>query len=182
MKKTVALLLIIVFAPSLVFAQGALPKEGDIFVGGRAGLGAYGASIGFGGGFEKIVQENFLNLGDIPASLGVGGSIGYSSYQSDIFGTTSNWKYTNMVFLASAWYHADVLKKENIDTYLKFSVGYNAGKVKAEGFANIPTPTIGGVVISSAVGARYFFTDSIAAVAEVGWGFGILRLGLDIAF
>ena len=181
MKKTIAILFIIVFATSMIFAQGALPNKGDKFVGARIGLGSYGAGVGFGGGFEMILQEDFLNLGDIPGALGVGGSFGYSSYTSGYYGY--NWKYTNMVFLASVFYHADVLKNEKIDTYAKFSLGYNAGKVKYDGLDGYDyrTPTYGGVVTGSAVGARYFFTPALAAVAEVGWGFGILRLGLDLA-
>ena len=182
MKKTITILLVIVFAVSMIFAQGALPNKGDKFVGARIGLGSYGAGVGFGGGFEMILQEDFLNLADIPGALGVGGSFGYSTYKSGYVGY--NWKYTNMVFLASVFYHADVLKNEKIDTYAKFSLGYNAGKVKYDGpsgISNYSSPTYGGVVTGSAVGARYFISKALAAVAEVGWGFGILRLGLDLA-
>ena len=182
MKKTIAILFIIVFATSMIFAQGALPKKGDIFVGAKVGLGAfYGADLGFGGGFEYVMQDDFLNLGDIPASLGFGGSFGYSTYKSGYWGY--NWKYTNVVILASAFYHADVLQNEKLDTYVKFSIGYNAGKAKYDGPSgyDYKTPTYGGVITGSSVGARYFFTPALAAVAEVGWGFGILRLGLDLA-
>ncbi len=183
MKKMIAILFIIVFATSMIFAQGALPKKGDIFVGGKIGLGAfYGANLGFGGGFEYVLQEDFLNLGDIPASLGFGGSFGYSTYKSGW--SYWNYKYTNYVILASAFYHANVLKNEKLDTYVKFSIGYNGGKVKYDGIAGetYTTPSYGGnVTTASAVGARYFFTPALAAVAEVGWGFGLLRLGLDLA-
>jgi len=182
MKKTIAILFIIVFATSMIFAQGALPKKGDLFVGAKIGLGAfYGADLGFGGGVEYVLQEDFLNLGDIPGALGVGGSFGYASYTSGYYGY--NWKYTNVLILVSAYYHADVLKNAKLDTYLKFSLGYNAGKVKYDGLDGYDyrTPTYGGVVTGSAVGARYFLTPALAAVAEVGWGFGIFRLGVDLA-
>ncbi len=182
MKKTITILIIIVFASSMIFSQGVLPKKGDIFVGGKIGLGAfYGADLGFGGGFEYIMQENFLNLGDKPASLGFGGSFGYASYKSKYY--TYNWKYTNVVILASAFYHTDVLHNEKIDTYLKFSLGYNAGKAKYDGPSGTEyrSPTYGGVITGSAIGARYFFSPTLAAVAELGWGFGIFRLGLDLA-
>ncbi|NHZ84861.1 MAG: hypothetical protein GWP19_03155 [Planctomycetia bacterium] len=181
MKKMIAILFIIVFASSMIFAQGALPNKGDKFVGGRIGLGSYGAGVGFGGGFEMILQEDFLNLGDIPASLGVGGSFGYSTYKSGWSGY--DWKYTNMVFLASVFYHADVLKNEKLDTYVKFSLGYNAGKVKYDGPSgyDYSSPSYGGVVTGSAIGARYFISKALAAVAELGWGFGFLRFGVDLA-
>ena len=180
MKNIIPILFIVVFASSMVFAQGVLPVKGDSFVGGRIGFGSYGAGVGFGGGAEYVLQENFLNLGDIPASLGIGGSFGYSNYRSGFLGY--HWKYTNTVFLGSVFYHADVLQNEKIDTYVKFSLGYNAGKVKYDGPSGITdysSPTHGGVVTGSAIGARYFVSKTLAAVAEVGWGFGILRLGLD---
>lgn len=182
-KKIMIVVLTIVVASTMVFAQGALPKKGDIFVGGKIGLGAfYGASLGYGGGFEYVLQEDFLNLGDIPASLGFGGSFGYSTYKAGW--SYWNYKYTNYVIFASAFYHADVLQNEKIDTYVKFSIGYNGGKIKYDGIAgeNYTSRTYNGTVTTaSAVGARYFFTPALAAVAEVGWGFGILRLGIDLA-
>ena len=182
MKKTITLLLVFVFATSMIFAQGALPSKGDKFVGARIGLGSYGAGVGFGGGFEMVLQEDFLNLGDIPGALGVGASFGYSTYKSGYYGY--NWKYTNIIIMGDVFYHADVLKNEKIDTYVKFSLGYNAGKVKYDGLDGVNdyrSPTYGGVVTGSAIGARYFFTPALAAVAELGYGFGILRLGLDLA-
>lgn len=182
-KKIMIAVLTIIVASTMVFAQGALPKKGDIFVGGKIGLGAfYGASLGYGGGFEYVLQEDFLNLGDIPASLGFGGSFGYSTYKAGW--SYWNYRYTNYVIFASAFYHADVLQNEKIDTYVKFSIGYNGGKIKYDGIAgeNYTSRTYNGTVTTaSAVGARYFFTPALAAVAEVGWGFGILRLGIDLA-
>ena len=181
MKKTMAILFIIAFASTMIFAQGAIPSKGDKFVGARIGLGSYGAGVGFGGGFEMALQDDFLNLGDIPGALGVGVSFGYSTYTSGYY--SGHWKYTNIVILGDLFYHADVLKNEKIDTYVKFSLGYNAGKVKYDGVYEdyYSTPTYGGVVTGSAIGARYFFTPALAAVAELGYGFGILRLGLDLA-
>ncbi len=183
MKKTIAILFIVVFASSMIFAQGALPKKGDKFVGARVGLGAfYGADLGYGGGFEMISQEDFLNLGDIPASLGFGGSFGYSTYKAGW--SYWNYKYTNYVIFVSAFYHANVLNKEKLDTYVKFSLGYNGGKIKYDGMAGVDYTSRsynGSLTTASAVGARYFFTPALAAVAEIGWGFGLLRLGLDLA-
>ena len=183
MKKTMIVLFILMFSTSMMFAQGALPSKGDKFVGGKIGLGAfYGADLGFGGGFEFVTANDFLNLGDLPDALGFGAEFGYATYKSGYYGY--NWKYTNIVILANAFYHADVLNNEKIDTYVKFSLGYNAGSVKYDGpsgYEDYRTPTYGGVITGSAIGARYFISPALAAVAEIGWGFGILRLGLDLA-
>jgi len=183
MKKMIAILFILVLSTTSIFAEGALPGKGDIFVGGKIGLGAfYGADLGYGGGFEFVTANDFLNLGDLPDALGFGAEFGYASYKSGYYGY--NWKYTNIVILGNVYYHADVLGKEKIDTYVKFSLGYNAGKVKydgPDGYTDYRSPSYGGVITGSAVGARYFISPALAAVAEVGWGFGILRLGLDLA-
>lgn len=194
MKKIIAVLFIVAFASSMIFAQGALPSKADKFVSGKIGLGAfYGANLGFGGGFEYILQEDFLNLGDIPASLGFGAEVGYSSYTKNYnFGGFyySNFniasykvKTTNIVILGSAFYHANVLKIDKLDTYVKFSLGYNVAKSKYDGPSDYDyqLPSVGGIIAGSAIGARYFFTPALSAVAEFGYGFGILRLGLDFA-
>jgi hypothetical protein len=182
MKKTIAVLFILMFSTSMIFAEGALPQKGDKFVGGKLGLGAfYGADLGFGGSFEMVTQNDFLNLGDLPDALGFGAEFGYATYKSGYYGY--NWKYTNIVILASAYYHAQILDNDKIDTYVKFSLGYNAGSAKYDGPEgyDYKTPTYGGVITGSAVGARYFITEALAAVAELGWGFGVLRIGLDLA-
>ena len=74
-----------------------------------------------------MAQEDFLNLGDIPASLGLGATVGYSTYSSGWIGY--NWRYTNIAILVNAIYHADVLQNEKLDTFVKFGLGYNVGSV-----------------------------------------------------
>jgi len=181
MKKTIAILFILVFASSLIFAQGGLPTKGDKFIGGRLGLGSLGAGIGFGGNFELVTQNDFLNLGDLPDALGFGATVGYSTYSSGWIGY--NWRYTNIAILVNAIYHADVLQKEKIDTFVKFGLGYNVGSVKYDGaglYGDGRTPTHGGVLVGSSVGARYFLSDALAVVAELGLGFAWLQLGIDL--
>lgn len=151
-------------------------SKGDLYVSGKLAVGAvYGASSGFVASGEYGLQEGFLNLGDFPASLGVGGSIGYSSY------TTYYWNYTNIIVLGSAYYHADVLDAEQIDTYIVLHLGINVGTVKWDGpFSTNETRSSGGLVTGSGIGARYFLTDNLAVSAEVGYGMGLLRLGVDL--
>lgn len=180
MKKIMIVILTIIIASTIGFAQGALPKKGDMFVGGRLGLGSLGAGVGFGGNFELVTQEDFLNLGDIPASLGLGATVGYSTYRTGWYGY--HYKYTNIAILINAIYHADVLQNEKLDTFVKFGLGYNVGSAKYDDVAGYSgkTPTHGGVLVGSSVGARYFLSDALAFVAELGLGFAYLQLGVDI--
>lgn len=182
MKKFTIMLLILVLSCTL-FAQdkGApLLKEGNIIVGGRLALGAvYGASVGFVGNIEYGLQEGFLNIGDIPASLGIGGTLGYSSYSEGYFGY--NWNYTNIVLLVNGYYHADLLKNKKLDTYFMLGLGYNAGSVSWDGPSNFfyPERSHGGIVFGTGIGARYYFTPNLSGVAELGVGMGLLRIGVD---
>ena len=181
MKKTIAVLFIILFSTTMIFAEGALPEKGDTFVGGRLGLGSLGAGVGFGANFEMVTQNDFLNLGDLPDALGFGATFGYSTYSSGWIGY--NWRYTNIAILLNAVYHIDILDKEKIDTFVKFGLGYNAGSVKYDGpgsYGDGRTPTHGGVLVGSSAGGRYFISDALAIVAELGLGFAWLQLGVDL--
>ncbi len=183
MKKLV-LTLIILMLSSALFAQkkGApLLKQGNIVVGGKLAIGAvYGASIGFVGSAEYGLQEGFLNIGDVPTTLGIGGTIGFSSYSEDYF-MYGEWSYTNFVILVNGYYHADILKNPKIDTYFMIGLGYNAGSVSWDGPGNYnwSTPSHGGIVFGTGIGGRYYFTPNLAAVAELGVGMGLLRIGID---
>ncbi len=150
-------------------------SEGDIFVSGKLALGSvYGASSGIVVSGEYGFQEGFLNIGDFPASLGLGASLGFSSY------TSAYWNYTNILVLGSAYYHADVVDMEELDTYLVLHLGLNVGTVSWDGpYATNQSRSSGGLVAGSGIGARYFLADNLAVTGEIGFGMGLLRLGVD---
>lgn len=180
-KKTIAILFIIVFATSMIFAQGALPKKGDLFVGGKlalVGTAAYAGDLGFVVNAEFVQQEDFLNLGDIPASLGLGAFFGYSSGDHSIY-----WNFSQMMIMGSAYYHADILKNEKIDTYVVFNLGVEIVTWKWDGISGVLADSRDSNVdleFNSAVGARYFISKKLALVGEFGWGMGLIRVGADI--
>ncbi len=182
MKKTIAILFIIVFATSMIFAQGALPKKGDLFVGGKFAIGAIaGASFGLAASAEKILQEDFLNLGDIPASLGAGVTVGYISWGNKYLGYT-NTSITDFRILGRAYYHADVLKNEKIDTYATFGLGLRIWRVNYgnEWSAYISDITSTTLISESSLGIRYFLSKALSVAAELGYGIGALRVGVDL--
>jgi hypothetical protein len=178
MKKILTVLFIL-YSTNL-FAEGTTNfKKGDMYVQGRLALGSvYGAGSGFVVGGELAFKENFFNLGELPSTLGLGGSFGYSSYNDRFFG--GRWKYTNIVILGNATYHAPIINDEKFDPFLVLSVGVNLGKVTYSGsLSEYNTPTHGGVVFGSAVGMKYFFSPGIAGVIELGFGMGVIRIGID---
>jgi len=155
-------------------------KKGDIIVGGKLALGSvYGANVGYVAGVEYGYQDDFLNIADIPGVLGIGLTLGYASYSEDYL-AWGKWKYTNVVFLAGAYYHADVLKVENLDTYIVINVGYNAGSVSWDGRSgSYNSPSHGGLVAGTGVGVRYYVSPNLAVSGELGIGMGALRIGVD---
>ncbi len=184
MKKLV-LTLIVFLLSSALFAQkkGApLLKQGNIVVGGKLAIGAvYGASIGFLGSAEYGLKEGAINIGDAGSTIGIGGTIGYSSY-SELFGY---WDFTNILILVNGYWHVDFLKNPKIDTYFMVGLGYNAGSVSWDGpptyydYYKPSEPSHGGIVFGTGIGCRYYFTSNLAAVAELGVGMGLLRIGMD---
>lgn len=156
-------------------------SKGDIIVGGKLALGAvYGANVGFIASGEYGFKQGFLNIPKFPASLGIGGSIGYSGYSED-YAYWGEYSYSNFLILGAGYWHVDLLKKKAVDTYVVLNLGYNITSVDIPNVSNAPDydSTDGGLVFGTGIGIKYYFIPNLAAVAEVGFGMGLLRIGLD---
>ncbi len=181
MRRIILLPALILFFSQSVYSQGApLINEYDMIAGGKVALGAvYGASFGVVADFEYGYRDDFLNIGDKPATLGFGGSFGYSSYTENFLG--GSWSYTNIILIASAYYHANVLNIDKLDTYVKAGLGFNFGGVTYSGpYSGLYSePTVAFLTIESGLGARYYISDELSIAGEIGTGMGLLRIGLD---
>ena len=157
-------------------------NNGDFVVGGKlALLGVYGSNVGFILGGEYGFMEGFLSIPNFPTSLGLGGSIGYSGYTQS-FGVYGDYSYTNFLILVTGYYHVHLLKNVPIDTYAMLNLGVNIASSSYEGnVAGAPSlsSSHGGLTFGSGIGARYYFTNKLSAVGELGFGMGVIRLGLD---
>ena len=157
-------------------------SNGDIIIGGKlAFVGVYGAGVGFILNGEYGLKEGFLSIPNFPTSLGVGASLGYSSY-SKTYNRYGDYSYKNFLILANAMYHVKLLKNIPMDTYLVLNLGVNIASSSYDGnFAGAPDydSSEGGLTFGTGVGARYYFTKKLAAVGELGFGMGTIRLGLD---
>jgi len=157
-------------------------SNGDFIVGGKVALiGVYGANVGLILGGEYGLKEGFLSIPNFPTSLGIGGSIGYSSFSKN-YPPDGPWSFTNFLITATGYYHVQLVKNQPIDTYALFNVGINITTDKYDGsFSNVRDRTSGegGLKFGTGVGARYYFTKKLSAVGEIGFGMGVFRLGLD---
>jgi hypothetical protein len=145
-------------------------SKGDIIVGARLALiDAYDAPVGF------IVNPHF------PTSLGLAASLAYSGYSKNYgFG---EYNYSNFEIMTHAIYHVNLIKKIPMDTYVVLSLGFNIESSDLDvGVGGDAPDRNGGFKIGTSVGARYYFTNRLAAVGELGFGMGLLRLGMDFKF
>jgi len=158
--------------------------KGKTLLGPRLALGGvYGASVGVAFQGEYVLADNFVDTGDVDNWFGVGGVFAYSTYSErfGFLGSFSEWEYTNIVFLGSAFFHFDFIKDPRWDTYSTVSLGINTGSVSLRddnGF-NGSSPSVSGFVFGLGIGARFAFNEKVAAAAEAGFGVGALRLGVD---
>ncbi|MEW6104445.1 MAG: outer membrane beta-barrel protein [bacterium] len=172
--KRVIILASILGVTSL-FAQGF--EMGKTYVGPMVG---YAWGTGFGGGVEYGIKEN----------MGVGLDVSYTSFTEDWSGlglTGYEWKYTLLGALASGSYHFSPGKV--FDPFIKVGVGYFKWDAKfKDSSGNETNPLVGvsaaytsGVGFGGQVGARYFFSPTMAGKLALGWPFYISG-GLDFAF
>ncbi len=164
------------------FAQKVLLKSGDQYIGGKLALGSVGgASVGFVGTYEMGLQDN----------IGIGGSVAYSGY-SDSYGYgawSGEWKYTNIFIVATGTYHMDLLKNDKIDTWGALHLGYNVASASfswtssgVPSWVASPSVSAGGFIVGISANARYFVSDNLAVAGSIGFGMGILNLGVDYKF
>lgn len=166
-------------------AQNTFDK-GDIVL--NLGVG-FGNTL-YGSGYKTTVppiSASFEygiidNLFDSKSSIGVGGYFGYSESKYELNGPSySDFKYSNALFGARGSFHYAFVEK--LDTYSGVSLGYNVVSSKYDG------ETIHGYKSEASAlylgwyaGARYYFTDAVAAMAEVGYDIAYLNIGVAIKF
>jgi len=140
--------------------------------------------VGFGGGFytgsvtlppisvsyEKAVTDN----------ISVGGIIGYSSSRYTYF-TDEDYKYTYILVGARGNYH--FATSEKLDPYAGLTLGYNIVSVSAPSSqASNYTAKASAFLFGAQIGANYYFSPNLGAFAELGYGIGILTIGLSAKF
>ena len=140
-------------------------EKGTSVVQAGIGLGSsFGTPIGLG--YEYGMSEK----------IGLGAYVGYASqsYSVPFFG---DYKVTNILVGVKGNYH--FFQSDKIDAYGGLLLGYDVASSKWTTANTIAIPTTyGGIVFGGSVGARYYFTDNIAAFAELGYGLGYLNAGL----
>jgi hypothetical protein len=188
MKK---LFLISLFAASLGLLsysnlQAQTFKKGD---------GVFNATIGFGNAryltgttssvpplaasYEVGVLDNVLEVG----SIGIGGYVGYTSAKWDYGYTGYTWGYksSDIIIGARGIFHYPFMDK--LDTYAGLMLAYDINSWKETGTAQTGYATkssYGGLIVPGFVGARYYFSEKFAGLAELGWGIAYFNIGIAL--
>ncbi len=192
MKKTMRIfafsLLLAIFIP-IASLQAQTFDKGDKVLSFGIGLGA--TYYTFGTYYHTTVPPIFV-AGDYcireklgPGNLGVGGLIGYSAYKwrYNAFGYDYGWKYTTLIIAARGSYHfTDLVDK--LDLYGGVLIGAKIVTDKSFGDVTGADYTVNGsgVAYDLFAGARYYFTDNIAVMGELGYGIAWLKLGISFKF
>ena len=127
-------------------------------------------------------EYGLMDLG--PGVLGIGGYFGISGYKWEyndpVYGKYG-WKYSNFTFGVRGNYHYSFVDK--LDTYGGMMLGYNI--VTSKTIGDWPpewnmSANSSSFAWSIYAGARYYFTEKFAAMAELGYGVAILNLGIAL--
>ena len=178
MKRILLISVLMILALSISFSQIAY-KKGDQVVNLGIGIGGFAGAYGSGGiaitgGYENAVNEN----------ISLGGVVGYSSSTED-FGYGYGYKYTYILIAARGAYHYDLLHNPNVDTYGGVLLGYNivsnsvTGNVPSYyGYYGTTSASASFLEFGLFAGIRYYFNPKLAVQAELGYGLGILNIGI----
>jgi hypothetical protein len=181
--KIVSLGLLLALAVPTVNAQ--IFDEGDMVL--SAGVGLGNTLYAFGALYNTSVPPIWL-AGDYclredlgPGNLGVGGIIGFTQFK---WGNDWGYKYSTFFIAARGTYHfTDLVDK--LDLYGGIEIGAKIASEKTFGDYDpvYSYSTLGsGLLFEPFAGARYYFADDIAGMAELGYGIAILKLGISYKF
>ncbi len=137
---------------------------------------------------EVGVFDNLLEIEGL--NLGVGGYIGFARSQYkysyyDYYGDKYEygWRYTNIIIGGRGVLHYELTSK--LDTYTGLLLGPNIVVSSEfgtfyEGYTD--TSSGSGLAYSYFIGARYYLTENIGVMGELGYGISYLNLGINLKF
>ncbi|MFW6371043.1 MAG: hypothetical protein ACOC10_07570 [Bacteroidota bacterium] len=183
MKKNFLSLIFALLTISFVSAQDNIFKLDDKVLNVGIGLGStlygsgYTASVPpISVSFEKCFLDGIAEKG----TIGIGGYLGYTAYKWDYYDW--GWKYSDFIIGPRGSFHYPLVDK--LDTYTGLLMGYEILTSKEygnylPGYSDY-TSRSGGFIWAWHAGARYYFNEQFAVMAELGYGISYLTLGLSL--
>ncbi|MDP4209336.1 MAG: hypothetical protein Q8928_11045 [Bacteroidota bacterium] len=182
MKKGIVLLVFCLMSIGIVNAQTSTFQKGNgvlnLTIGFGSGLytgGGYTTSVPpLAASYEVGIVDNIFEKG----TIGVGGYFGFASAKYNVGYSDWAWKYTNIVIGPRGTLHYPLVEK--LDTYAGLMIGYNIVNASwtGSGSSNLYSASGSGLITAGFLGARYYFSDKFAGLAELGWGVAYFNLGV----
>lgn len=169
---------------SQTFDKGTKVASLGIGIGSSLGSFDYSTQIP---AISIMYEQGIAEAGNVGV-IGLGGYVGYKSFSwetnSGNFSSKSKWNYT--IIGVRGALHFTGINKENLDLYAGLMASYNLLNYSYEdnsGFNTGNTGNFGNTAgLTLFAGARYYFSDNLAAFAELGYGVAYLNLGLSFKF
>jgi hypothetical protein len=149
----------------------------------ESGNNILSAGIGLGGdfgsynttkespGFSVQYERGIWKIGEEDV-IGLGGYLGYKTYKYEV--DTDQYKWTYTIIGIRGAYHVNSLEVEKLDAYGGLMLSYNMLSFDGEGDYG------SGTGFTAFIGGRWYFTDNIAAMAELGYGISYLTVGISL--
>ncbi len=173
-KKVFLAALALVGSVSLANAQEIFHK-GSTAVNVGVGIGSIYSNVTIpplSASLDYGVVDNLIN--DNNGSISVGGYVGYTA-TSAAYGI-SKYRTSYAILGARGAFHYQFAPK--LDTYAGLMLSYNLASSSWSGEAVPAVKANSDLGITAYLGARYFFTESVGAFAELGYGISNLNLGV----
>jgi hypothetical protein len=187
MKK----IILLVAAAGLAFGANAQSfVKGTNILSGTVGLGS--SILSYSGASQSPALSVQYERGIWEAGPGVislGGYAGYKGYsfsgQGGSYSYSEKWHYT-VIGVRSA-YHYNGLDIPKLDVYGGAMLSYNILSYSYSDNAGTGVHGLNGSYGSTAglslfIGGRYFFSDNLAVLAELGYGVAFLNVGIALKF
>ena len=187
MKRKLTLGIFLAVLTTSLMAQDPMFSQGDKVLNLGIGFGStlysgsfYHTSVpALSASYEVGVKDGVLDVG----SIGVGGYVGYSAFKStyDYGLGTYGWKISNIIIGARGVFHYPLVDK--LDTYTGLMLGFRIVSDKYYGSSTYDfnySGSTSGVQFSWFAGGRYYFSDNLAGLLEIGYGISYINLGIAL--
>jgi len=167
------------------FSVGTNAVNLGVGVGSRYGYGAdySGGNSSVSPAFSVSYERGIIALG--PGVVGVGGIVGYQGANYDYGSGSGKWSYSDVIVMLRGSFHYPLAN--NLDTYAGLGIGIRRLGSSYSGptnpYYNLDASASATAATSGLfVGARYYFSSSIGAFAELGYDQTYLKIGLAAKF
>ena len=172
---------------ALIFtARGQEFQKGTNILSAGIGLGSSILSYSGASQTPALSLQYERGVWDIggPGVISLGGYAGYKGYSFSGTDFSEKWHYT--VLGVRSAYHYNGLNVDKLDLYGGVMLSYNIlsySYADNTGYSVSGNGSYGSTAgISLYVGARYFFADNFAVLAELGYGVAYLNVGIAAKF